>query len=98
MTLIQTLDLHLNWIVKALFLLWKKVLDLIHTSIVSEGGDGDALWLSKHTSLDDLIPLIEEYNNEHKTGWKIEKSTNHILRLYLPSNKLIIKNGSKLIS
>lgn len=57
----------------------KKVLDLIHTSIVSEGGDGDALWLSKHTPLDDLIPLIEEYNNEHNTGWKIEKSTNHIL-------------------
>jgi hypothetical protein len=58
----------------------KKVLDLIYTSITSEGGDGDALWLSKHTSLDDLASLIGEYDGENKTGWSIQTpSENQLL-------------------
>lgn len=36
----------------------KKILDLMYHSVISEGGDGDAVWLSKHTKLADLIPLI----------------------------------------
>jgi len=32
----------------------KKVLDLIYSSIISEGGDGDAIWLSKHTPLNEI--------------------------------------------
>lgn len=50
----------------------KKVLDLIYTSIISEGGDGDAIWLSKHTSLNDLASLIGEYDAENKTGWNLQ--------------------------
>ena len=50
----------------------KKVLELIWSSITSEGGDGDAIWLSKHTSLDDLTSLIGEYDAENKTGWSIQ--------------------------
>lgn len=56
----------------------KKVLDLIHTSIKSEGGDGDAIWLSKHTSLDDLTILIEEYNQKNNTGWEIARKENYL--------------------
>ena len=51
----------------------KKVLDLIYNSIMSEGGDGDAIWLSKHTPLSELQILIEEYNKEHNTGWEVKK-------------------------
>jgi hypothetical protein len=54
----------------------KKVLDLIYTSIMSEGGDGDAIWLSKHTSLDDLRILMEEYDLNNNTGWEIEAHDN----------------------
>ena len=50
----------------------KKVLDLIYSSIVLEGGDGDAIWFSKYTSLNNLVSLIEEYNNENKTNWDIK--------------------------
>ncbi len=39
----------------------KKVLDLIHSSIISEGGDGDAIWLSKHTPLSELNKLFDEH-------------------------------------
>lgn len=56
----------------------KKVLDLIFTSIRSEGGDGDAIWLSKHTSLDDLTILIEEYNQKNNTGWEIARKDKYL--------------------
>ena len=56
----------------------KKVLDLIYSSIISEGGDGDAIWLSKHTSLSDLKVLIDEYNTSNNTGWKVEENENSI--------------------
>ena len=56
----------------------KKVLDLIYTSIMSEGGDGDAIWLSKHTSLNDLRILMEEYDLNNNTGWEIEEYDNHL--------------------
>ena len=57
----------------------KKVLDLISTSIISEGGDGDALWLSKHTSPEDLMVIIEGYNQENGITWEVIKKEEHIL-------------------
>jgi len=57
----------------------KKILDLMYTSIMSEGGDGDALWLSKHTSTDDLIELIKEYSLENKIDWEILKQEKCLL-------------------
>ena len=56
-----------------------KVLDLMWTSIKSEGGDGDAIWLSKHTSLTDLVPLIEAFNLKFNTGWEITQESNHLV-------------------
>ncbi len=56
----------------------KKVLDLIHSSIVSECGDGDAIWLSKHTPLNELKVLIDEYNTSNNTGWVIEVNENYL--------------------
>lgn len=56
----------------------KKVLDLIHSSITSESGDGDALWLSKHTSLDEIIILINEYNIKNNIDWTVKREKNYI--------------------
>lgn len=55
-----------------------KLLDVMYTSVVLEGGDGDALWLSKHMDLDTIMGLIKEYNKNNNTGWGVEKSGNHI--------------------
>ena len=57
----------------------KRILDLIYNSIISEGGDGDALWLSKHTPLPELKLLVEEYNQEHSTGWNVKEEDNVLL-------------------
>ena len=56
----------------------EKIIDLLYSSVVSEGGDGDALWLSKHTPLKDIIPMLEKYNIDHNTGWKISIGWEHI--------------------
>lgn len=57
----------------------RKVLDLIHSSIISEGGDGDAIWLSKHTPLNEMVKLIDEYNTNNNIGWEIQEKDNHLL-------------------
>jgi hypothetical protein len=59
--------------------IYKKNLDLIFKSIVSEGGDGDAIWLTKFVSLEELFTLIELYNLNNNTGWEIIKKENHLL-------------------
>lgn len=55
----------------------KKILDLIYSSIHASSGDGDAIWLSKNTSLSDLKDLINEYNISNNTGWIIEDGENY---------------------
>ena len=56
-----------------------KIIDLLYTSVKEEGGDGDAIWLSKYTKLEDIIPMLEKYNEEHSTGWRIVlHGQNHI--------------------
>jgi hypothetical protein len=57
----------------------KKILDLIFSSIISEGGDGDALWLSKFTPIEELLKLIEEYNIENNTNWEVKREKNYLL-------------------
>jgi len=56
----------------------EKILDLIRNAVIVESGDGDAIWLSKHTSLDEIIKLIEEYNLKNDTGWEIQKEENYL--------------------
>lgn len=57
----------------------KKIIDLLFCSVISEGGDGDALWLSKHTPLDEVKVLITEYDIENNTGWSIENKREDLL-------------------
>ncbi len=56
-----------------------KIIDLIFNSIKSEGGDGDALWLSKYTSLENIITLLKKYNKENNIDWEIIEKENYIL-------------------
>jgi len=56
----------------------EKIIDLLYSSVVSEGGDGDALWLCKHTPLKDIILMLEKYNIDYNTGWKVMVSENRI--------------------
>ena len=50
------------------------IIDLLYKSVISEGGDGDAIWLVKYTKLNDIVPLLEKYNLENKTNWIIDIS------------------------
>ncbi len=43
-----------------------KIIDLLYNECFSAGGDGDALWYSKHCKIDVLLPLVEEYNSTLK--------------------------------
>lgn len=56
-----------------------KILELMWTSIRAESGDGDAIWLSKHTSLPELVYLINKFNIVNKTGWDLEVKPNHLI-------------------
>lgn len=56
-----------------------KILDSIYYSIISEGGDGDAIWLSKHTSLNDIKILLDKYNTSNNIDWNIEEKDNCLL-------------------
>ena len=56
-----------------------KVLELMWTSIKSECGDGDAIWLSKHTPLYELVVLINKFNVVNNTGWELKIYENHLV-------------------
>ena len=53
---------------------FKKVVDLIYSSVISEGGDGDAYWLCKHISLDEVEVLLKSHNNH----WEVKRERNVI--------------------
>lgn len=56
-----------------------KIIDLLYTSVVAEGGDGDAVWLSKHTPLKDIIPMLEKYDADHNTGWSMRNQDANVI-------------------
>src|ERR1035441_4643591 len=48
-----------------------KLIDLLYYECLSAGGDGDALWYSKYYDVNDILPLIKEYNDSKKFPWTI---------------------------
>jgi len=56
-----------------------KILDTIYFSIIFEGGDGDAIWLSRYTSLEEIKKLLNKYNIEKNIDWIIEENDNHLM-------------------
>ncbi len=47
------------------------LIDFLYHECLSSGGDGDAFWYSRFYSVDDIKPLIEEYNSKIRFPWKI---------------------------
>jgi hypothetical protein len=46
------------------------MLKLLSEAVLSEGGDGDALWYTRYFDIDDIKKSIEEY--EGPKSWRIE--------------------------
>ena len=57
----------------------EKILDLLHDAVVSEGGDGSALWLSKYGDLQELLQAVIKYNSENNIGWRVVLGDLYIL-------------------
>ena len=53
----------------------KNLIKWIFDEVISAGGDGDALWYSRFFHVNDILPLVEEINLEHK--WNIERRLNY---------------------
>lgn len=47
------------------------LIDFLYQECLSSGGDGDAFWYSKHYNIEDILPLIEEYNSKLRFPWEI---------------------------
>lgn len=43
----------------------------IHQEVLSAGGDGDFLWYSRFYKIEELFPLVEEFNNSLKWKWTL---------------------------
>lgn len=56
-----------------------RILDLLYNNVIDEGGDGDAIWFSRYSSLEEILKLINEYNLNNNTGWCIEEKENYLL-------------------
>lgn len=70
-----------------------KIIDLLYTTCISAGGDGDALWYSKYHKIDTLLPLIEEYNNTLKFPFKIDRIDNNTIHWGINQELIIITNN-----
>lgn len=57
----------------------EKIIDLLYEHVISEGGDGDAIWYSRFAPIRDIIPLLESHGNSKFNGWTIERKDDHIL-------------------
>ena len=58
--------------------IYNQVLGLLFNSVIAEGGDGDALWLSKYESLDKLALYITEYSERNNIKWDVTIKENYI--------------------
>ena len=61
---------------------YEKIIDLLYTSVIEEGGDGDAIWLIKYPEFSPLEKVAEwlvEYNTTNNTGWQVKFTDTVIL-------------------
>ena len=57
-----------------------KILEALYLLVLSDGGDGDAIWLLKSTPIKDIIPIIEKFNIAHQTNWSIVKYNENTIK------------------
>lgn len=51
-----------------------RILDTMYHECISSGGDGDAFWYSTHYSIEQILPLVKEYNSKLSFPFQIEAS------------------------
>jgi len=49
-----------------------KIIDILYNDCISAGGDGDALWYLRDYTIDEILPLVEEYNSKLEYPFEIE--------------------------
>lgn len=56
------------------------LIDWLYQGVINSGGDGDAMWYSKVYNVNDILPLIQEYNGNLRYKWDIrfDKDNNTI--------------------
>ena len=47
------------------------LIDWLVNEVRSADGDGDAIWYSKHYWVNDILTLVQEYNDKQKYKWEI---------------------------
>jgi hypothetical protein len=55
------------------------LIDLLFNLVISEGGDGSAIWLAKHNNINDIYSFISEYNIKKNIEWDISINENKII-------------------
>lgn len=51
---------------------------MLYNNLINSGGDGDAIWYLKYQTIDEILPLLEEYNSKLKFPFTIESTNNTI--------------------
>jgi hypothetical protein len=54
------------------------LLKWLEYEVASMGGDGDSVWLTRFHTLDEIQPILEEYNNSLKWRWEVKREANSI--------------------
>jgi hypothetical protein len=49
----------------------EKLIELLFNGVISEGGDGSAIWLAKHNNINDIYSFICDYNVRMNINWKV---------------------------
>ncbi len=72
------------------------LIDWLVQEVGSAGGDGDAIWYSKHFWIKDILSLVHEYNDKQKYKWEISFEEERGLIFYGQHQEgLIITNNKE---
>lgn len=47
----------------------RNILIWLVETVMAEGGDGDAIWITKWHTLEELLPIVKELNQTHWNNW-----------------------------
>jgi len=49
----------------------EQLIKFLFNAIISEGGDGSAIWLAKHNNINDIYSFICDYNVRNNINWEV---------------------------
>jgi hypothetical protein len=68
--------------------------------VMSAGGDGDAIWYSKYSPVEFILPHVEKINKELKLNWRIDtrmaKDGANYIAWHCGQEALIITNSKEM--